>query len=67
MFVITITTNCGYKKDFRVIEPDYMLFYFKSLIQAVDAHHVLVIDGLTGEVCWEWKDGKYLVANGAVL
>ena len=67
MYTLTVTTHTGYKKEMRIIETDYMLWCFKVFIQATDAHHIIVIDSITGEICWEWEDGEYLIANGAVL
>lgn len=67
MFEIQVSTHIKGKTEYRVIDKDYMWLLFKQFIQCLDAHEVTVINGLTGEVLWQWVDGKFVVANGTVL
>lgn len=67
MYNIKYSTHCGYENEITVIEEQFALFYFKSLIKAVDAHEVVMIDGFTGEVIMMWTDGDFSVLNGVIL
>ena len=67
MYEIHVTTHCGDKTEYCVIDHAYMRLMFKQFTKCLDAHEIVVIDGLTGEVLWQWLDGEYLVANGAIL
>lgn len=63
MYQVQYETNCGTKKSINVISETLALQYFAALIQAIDAHEVAVIDGLTGEVILLWIDGKFEIIN----
>ena len=67
MFTITYRTFNDIRKDISVIDENYAYFIFKSLIQAIDAERVDMIDGFTGEVIMEWKKGEYTVINRCVV
>ena len=63
MFIVTVKTHCGYEKEYKIIEPNYAYFYFKSFIQASDVEYVVITDGLTGEVLAEYENGKITLYN----
>ena len=67
MFEIHVSTHFEAKSEYCVIDRDYMWLLFKQFTKCLDAHEVVVIDGLTGEVLWQWVDGDYTVTNGTVL
>lgn len=67
MYEITVRANSGYNKVFKVLEEQYALFYFKSFIQGIDVHSVLMTDGLTGEVIYEWYEGVFTIMNGVTV
>lgn len=67
MFNITYETNFGKKKTISVIDELYALQMFKSLMHAIDLHSVIIIDGFTGEVLYEFVDGELKIINGYML
>ena len=67
MFEIHVYTHFKIKSEYYVIDKDYMWLLFKQFTKCLDAHEVVVIDGLTGQVLWQWVNGEYVVANGAIL
>jgi len=68
MYYISIKTFSGVKLEYTIIEEEYMLFYFKTATQAVDAERVYVTNALTGELIWEWDHKNHITfANGVKI
>lgn len=67
MFQVEVKTFNGKVKIFKIIDISLAYDYFGSLIQAIDAESAVVLDGLTGEVLTEWKDGKITVIEGRMV
>lgn len=64
MFTIGYTTFSGIKKSISVIDEEYAYAIFETLIKAIDAQTVDMMDGFTGEVIMRWREGKYTVIGG---
>ena len=67
MFTIYIKTHNGYKKEYSIVDRDLAVFYFKAFMQAVDIANIIMIDGLTGEVLYEWNGKNFTVFNSQVI
>ena len=55
MFEIIIKTHEGDKQSIKVIDKKYMGFIVKRFRECLDCSNILVTDGLTGEVLWDWQ------------
>lgn len=58
MFGIYAYDYEGKKVEKNVLDGDYAMFMFNQLITAEDVEQVTLIDGLTGEVIVNWREGK---------
>ena len=68
MYHILVKTFSGKKLEYTIIEEDYMIFYFKTSIRAIDAERVYVTNALTGELIWEWDyKNNITFANGVKI
>lgn len=56
MFEICVTTYCGVKKVIDVVDNSLMRDYVNRFMKCVDTASVVVIDGLTGEVLFEFGE-----------
>ena len=54
-------------KEIQVIDKEYMFIMFNQLLGAVDLHEVYILDGFTGEVLFEWRDGKFYIIDGIIV
>lgn len=54
MYTITYYTFNNIQKDISVIDRELVLSYFSALTQAIDCAKIIITDGLTGEVIYEW-------------
>ena len=59
MYTITVNTFNGLEKQFSMIDKEYALYHFNQFMQAIDCKSIVMTDGLTGELFYEWtaKDG----------
>ncbi len=66
MFTLVYSTH---EKEYSVsvIDKDYALTMFMSLIKAVDLKTVALTDGFTGEVLWEYTNGEFKVFDGHIV
>ena len=64
MFTIEYRTHSGLRKSISVIEEAYALQMFNHLLNAVDLAEIMIIDGLTGEVLFDWANGKFVIIKG---
>ena len=67
MFTITVVTFSGEKKQYSTINRDLAIFNFNNLMKAIDADKITMIDGLTGEVIYEYSNKKFSVFNGECI
>ena len=67
MFTIYVKTHIGHKKEYSMVDRDLAAFYFKAFMQAVDAANIIMIDGLTGEVLYEWNGKNFTIFNSQVI
>jgi hypothetical protein len=68
MHTIEATTHSKIKVTFSAIEFDYAKFIFNALKSCQDAETVLMYNGLTGEIEWEWTSNKgWVTVNGTAL
>ena len=69
MFEIIIKTHEGKEKSFKVIDEGYMGLIVKQFCGCLDCASVLVTDGLTGEVLFDWRynSGTYAKAEFSYL
>lgn len=69
MHQITATTYMGQVIRLDFIDYDYAKLVFKSLKACVDAESVMMVNGMTGEVEWEWnsEDHWVVIDSGIVL
>ena len=67
MFTISVLTFNDKRKDFSIIDRDTAVWYFKSFMQAIDLKQLTMIDGLTGEVIYDYVDKHFTVFNGACI
>lgn len=65
MYTITATDNDQNKKTISVMDEEYGRWIFKQFTTCLDLRDVIMVNGLTGQVLWEFINGQYTVANGA--
>ena len=66
MYEINYTSTSGDDKTIRIINRDYAFSTFMRLADAVDLVSLVMIDGLTGELIHEFRDGDFTVMGGVV-
>ena len=69
MFEIIVKTHDGEKRSIKVIDQGYMGLIVKQFCGCLDCASVLVADGLTGEVLFDWRhdSGSYATAEFSYL
>ena len=67
MFDISVKTHSGIVKDYHIFEYDYAIFHLHKFISAVDVAEVVMTNGLTGEILFEWVRGKWGIFDEVVL
>ena len=67
MYTITFYTFNNIQKDVSVIDRELVLSYFSALTQAVDCAKIIITDGLTGEVIYEWTQKDKLTTVDMVI
>ena len=67
MYTITFYTFNNIQKDISVIDRELVLSYFSALTQAIDCAKIIITDGLTGEVIYEWTQKDKLTTVDMVI
>ena len=68
MHQVTARTHMGQVIRFDFIDYDYAKLVFDNLKACIDAESVVMVNGMTGEVEWEWdSEDLWVVVNGTVL
>lgn len=61
MVEISVTTHARDTKTYCLIEARLAQFYFRQFERCIDCALIVAINGLTGEVVGEYRDGKLTV------
>lgn len=60
MYTLTYIDTSNHSHTVDVIDKEYVTLMFNKVTQAIDCHNALLIDGFSGEVLKEWKDGRII-------
>ena len=67
MYQVSATTYNDKVVDIKVIDKSLALDYFNNFISCEDCADSTIINGLTGEVLFQWIKGKFIVLDGTIL
>lgn len=68
MFIINATDYEGNRKIEKFyLDREYAYIVFLQAIKAEDAYDVVLIDGFTGEILYQWRKGEFEVFGGLCL
>lgn len=67
MFGVYAYTNEGEKKEYSVINKDYAIMIFKMFMSALDLKEVIMVDGMTGEILYEYSPKGWEIFNSQCI
>lgn len=60
MYTLTYIDSSNHSHTVDVIDKEYATLLLNKVIHAIDCHYVILLNGFSGEVLEEWKNGHMI-------